>query len=126
MTIVTIAMLVTAGFAYVLVIKPTYLDNPTQETQADLGKKQSMTLVKTPDQGDIYSLELDFTGSSSDIFDILISNPQHPVATISLKGGDIDQVYKNDWYSDTCLLEIYPREGTTGNLTISYRFLGLD
>ncbi len=124
--IISVLIIVIGYFAYVKFIRPTYLNNELRTEKIDLSQPEQLTLIKGQQQKNIFSIEIEITGTASGIFDVLVSNPEGLVHSIALKGKEVDYIYKGDWYSDTCLLDFKPRDNASGKLNIEYRFLGLN
>lgn len=124
--ILSILIIIVGYLAYIKYIRPTYLFNPTQTKEVVLGETNLITLIKHTDQQDIFGIEIEVNGNSSGIFDMMVFNETGLVHTIALKGEEVDYIYKNDWYSDTCFLKFIERDNANGELSVEYRFLGLN
>ncbi|MBL4861811.1 MAG: hypothetical protein JKY09_02185 [Crocinitomicaceae bacterium] len=126
-TLIITAILVIIGIlSYYKIIRPIYLNNMNQVVSIDLSKEQNVALGKYKNQKSIYGIELEISGKTSSNFDLMISNGEQNVHAATIKGGEIDFVYKNDWYSDSCFLYFLPRGDKPGKLTIYCRFLALN
>lgn len=121
--LIAILILVVAWYVYTRYFSPTYLGHPGQEVEITLSNPQVLNLTPEAGQEGIYSIEIELTGKSTGIFDVQVNDGKRAVHVISLKGPNVDHVYKSDWYSDSCTLSIVPRNSTTGNLVLTYRFL---
>ncbi|HIP31395.1 MAG TPA: hypothetical protein EYG86_01395 [Crocinitomicaceae bacterium] len=107
-------------------IYPIYLKNKRQTTQIELNSSNEIMLKKTAEQNHIYLIEIELTGrSNSNLSIIVVDSIGIPQQEIRLKKGDIDYIYKNDWYSPECKLQFSSKEKMSGKLVIDYRFLGL-
>ena len=124
--ITSILIMIIGYFAYTHFIGPVYKNNLLKTIDTTLTGTKTIALAKEKDQRDIFSIEIEISGKTNGITDIIVSNEKSPVHTIALKGGEIDYIYKADWYSDSCFLRIEGRDQSTGNLHIEYRFLGLN
>lgn len=124
--IASILILIIGYFAYTLFIGPVYKNNQLKTVDVELNTPKTIALAKAEDQHDIFSIEIELSGKTNGIIDIIVSDEKSPVHSIALKGGDIDYIYKADWYSDSCFLYIEGRDQSKGNLHIDYRFLGLN
>ncbi|OFZ11424.1 MAG: hypothetical protein A3D92_01925 [Bacteroidetes bacterium RIFCSPHIGHO2_02_FULL_44_7] len=121
--LVAIGIVLLAWYAYTTYLSPTYLGHPAQELEIALSKTQILELAAEEGQAGIYSIEIELTGTSTGIFDVQVNEGNTTKHLISLKGPNVDHVYKSDWYADSCTLHIVPRSSTTGKLLVSYRFL---
>lgn len=123
--VLTGLVLVLGYFLYQEYISPIYLNNVSKTELVRLSKDQHVVLVKNSEQGNIFSIELEITGKSTDILEILISNPSRTSAySARIKGGEIDFTYTTDWFEDTCILDIHPVKASNDQLTIESRFIG--
>ncbi len=112
-------------FLYQEYIAPFYLNNTSETTQIRLTEDQHVVLIKNPAQDHIFSIELEITGKSADILEILISNPSRTSAySVRIKGGEVAFTYTTDWFDDTCILDIHPIQNSEDQLTIKSRFIG--
>lgn len=122
--VLALAIIALGVLAYFKFIRPVYLFNPSQTVTVDLNSIDSLPLVNKQKTRTPFGIEIEITGHTEDHLSILISKKdQFPVHHIQLKKGTIDYIYKNDWYSDTCLL--FFQSNGTGKLKIDYRFLNL-
>lgn len=124
--LIALIVLVVAGYMYTRYFRPTYLGNPGREVDITLSSTQLFKLRAEEGQKGIYSIELELTGQATGIFDVVVNEGDKTLHYISLKGPNIDHVYKSDWYADSCTLRISPRNSTRGNLVLNYRFLSTD
>jgi len=124
--LIAIGIVLLAWYAYSTYLSPTYIGHPAQELEISLSKAQMLDLEAEDGQEGIYSIEIELTGTCSGIFDVQVNDGNTAKHLISLKGPNVDHVYKSDWYSDSCTLHIVPRSSTTGKLLVSYRFLSTD
>lgn len=109
-------------FAY---IQPIYLNNSAQTETIDLKKETNFTFGKYLDQGKIYGIEIEVSGNSNSNFDLIISNGIQDVHAASIKGKDIQFIYKNDWNTDSCFLNVFPKGEIGGKVKVECRFLAL-
>ena len=123
--IITVLIIIASYFAYTRYVKPIYIDNQKQTVEILLGTEQTITLEKSEDQKEIYSIEIELTGNATANLTVFISdNDSIPEKEIRLKKGTIDHLFISDWYSDKCYLTI--SGGTFGKLKVGYRFLALN
>jgi len=124
--IVSFLIISVGVYSYQKFLKPFYLNNQNQTKSIDLKLNSNLSFGKTVKQKSIYGIEIEVTGKSNSIFDLSISNGKQTMHSASIKNGEIDFVYKNDWYSDSCFLLFQPRGDETGELEINCRFLAID
>lgn len=124
--IVSILIMIIGAFGYQKFLKPFYQNNQNQTQKIDLKINSSLSFVKSKEQQSLYGIELEITGTSNSIFDLSISNGDQIVHGASIKNGEIDFVYTNDWYSDSCILNFKSRENKSGNLEVNCRFLAIE
>jgi len=113
-------------FCYYWFIKPMYLNNLDQNKTVRLKKTQIICFGKYSDQKDVFGIELEITGNSDSNVDIVLSDEKSLKHTASVKGKNLDFVYKNAWYGDSCFIQIIPRDAVGGKLDINCRFLAQD
>ena len=124
--IVSLLILFIGIYSYQTFLKPFYLNNQNQTQKINLNFNSDLSFWKFKDQKSIYGIEIEIIGRTESIFDLSISNGEQIIHSASIKNGEIDFVYKNDWYSDSCFLYFKPRENKAGELEINCRFLALD
>lgn len=126
-TSITIAALIIGlGFwGYFAYIRPIYLNNATQTETIDLKKEKNLAFGKHLDQGKVYGVEIEVSGNVYSNFDLIISNGVKDVHAASVKGKDIEFIYKNDWNTDSCLLSVFPKGEIGGKISVKCRFLAL-
>lgn len=112
-------------FAYDQYVRPMYHNNFGQTIELDLEKSTTYSLGKIPEQDGIFGLEIEIEGKTDEIIGLLFSNGKEAIHHVRLKDGEIDFVYKNDWYTDSLFVQIDKKPNETGKLTMTYRFLGL-
>jgi hypothetical protein len=118
-------ILVLGYFLYQEYLAPLYLNNVGETTTVSLSADQHVVLVKNPEQENVFSVELEISGKSKDILEILISNPSKTSAySARIKGGDVDFTYVTNWFEDTCLLDIHPVQSSSDKIIIESRFIG--
>ncbi|MFT5859535.1 MAG: hypothetical protein ACI865_001638 [Flavobacteriaceae bacterium] len=123
--ILAVLILVLGYVLYEKYIVPFNQNNSSKTRSIVLDKDHHLVLTKQKDQGKIFSLELEITGNAADIVEIIISNPSKTTAyNARIKGGEIDFDYINDWYDDTCILDIQATKTSSDKLTIESRFIG--
>lgn len=124
---VSTAIFILLGYvSYVKIIRPIYRNNRTSHENIRLNTTKEITLINKNDQGKVYSIEIEIEGNSStDLTLIVGENATSPLQLIQLKKGEINFDYVNDWYSDSCYLQITPKSPTKDSLDISYRFLAI-
>ncbi|MCR9173085.1 MAG: hypothetical protein NXI10_11360 [bacterium] len=122
-TLVIIALFV---FCYFWFIRPMYLNNLDQNKTVSLEKEQIIRFGKYPDQGEVFSIELEIKGNAKSNLDIYLSNENGPQHTAAVKGKNLEFTYKNDWYGDSCYIEMVPRGKRGGKAEINCRFLALE
>jgi hypothetical protein len=113
-------------FSYYWFIRPMYLNNLDQNRSVTLRKEQTIRLGKYSDQKKVFGIELEIKGNSDSNVDIILSDENGPKHTAAVKGKNLDFVYKNDWFGDSCLIEIVPRGAIGGKVDVNCRFLALD
>ena len=122
----TVIIIALGIWSYYKFIRPIYLNNSNQTETINLKNDRNFAFGKHPDHGNVYGIELEMSGNSDSNFDVIISDGTKDVHMASVKGKNIDFVYKNDWYSDSIFLEIIPRKTVGGKVTVDCRFLALD
>lgn len=123
--VIALLFIVISYFAYQTYVRPMYQNNLSQELTVDLKSLSHITLVKKPEQKGIFGIELEITGTTNANFGMTFNNGEQNIHSAKIKGGDIDFVYKNDWYTDTLLVTFEKGNSENGKLLINYRFLGL-
>jgi len=103
-----------------------YLNNLDQNRTVSLEKEQIIRFGKYPDQGKVFSIELEITGNAKSNVDIYLSSEKGPQHAAAVKGKNLEFTYKNDWYGDSCYIEIVPRGAKRGKVDINCRFLALE
>ena len=104
----------------------TIYANAEQEMDLVLNGDMEILLQKTSDQHNIHGIEIEFTGPLDGIIDVIVANPLEDLHSVGLKGDELDYIYKNDWYSDSCYLKITTRDDAKGEIHLVYRFLGMN
>lgn len=123
--IIAVLIMVLGYFLYREYIVPFYHNNMSKTRTITLNKDHHLVITKQKDQSNIFSIELEITGNSEDIIEIIISNPAKTTAyNARIKGGKIDFDYINSWYDDTCILDIHPTKTSNDQITIESRFIG--
>tara|TARA_B110000879_G_scaffold181940_1_gene239600 strand:+ start:238 stop:720 length:483 start_codon:yes stop_codon:yes gene_type:complete len=121
------ALIIGLGFwGYAAYIRPIYLNNAAQTETIDLKKETNFTFLKHLDQGKVYGIEIEVSGNVKSNFDLIISNGDKEVHAASLKGKNIQFLYKNNWSTDSCFLSVLPKGEIGGKVTIDCRFLALE
>ena len=113
-------------FGYQKFLKPFYQNNQNQTQEINLKVNSNLSFGKSIDQQSVYGIEIEIKGTTNSIFDLSISNGEQIVHGASIKNGEIDFAYKNDWYTDSCILHFNSREDKAGNLEVNCRFLAID
>jgi len=103
-----------------------YLNNTEQNRSVTLDKHRIIRLGKYPEQKKVFGIELEIKGNAKSNVDIFLSNEKGPKHTAAVKGKNLDFVYKNAWYGDSCFIEIVPRGTKGGKVDVSCRFLARD
>ncbi len=103
-----------------------YLNNLDQKRTVSLENEQIIRFGKYSDQGKVFSIELEITGNAKSNVDIYLSNEKGPQHAAAVKGKNMEFTYKNDWFGDSCYIEIVPRGKEGGKVDISCRFLALE
>jgi len=129
-SIITVLIVFSAYFFYKNYFSSFYIANPSQAIQMNLYESTTLELNKTRNQKNIFSLEIDLkcTSPSNLIIELSdsLNNPQH---SLRIKKGEINNIFKFDWYSSQCNLSISCINKTDklpGLVNIEYRFLGLN
>lgn len=126
-TLAITALIVALGiWGYFEYVRPIYLNNANQTETIDLKSDLNFEFGKHKDQGKVYGIEIEISGNSDSNFDLIISNGVQDVHAASIKGKDIDFIYKNDWYADSCYLIVIPKDEVGGRITVDCRFLALE
>ena len=124
--IISIIIVALCYYMYQEYIYPIYLKNEKQEKVISLSNSSEVSLRKMNKQTQIYSVEIEIRGQSSSNLSIIVSDSIGiPSQEIKLKKGKIDYIYKSDWYSSECNLNLSSKEKMRGDLTFEYRFFGL-
>jgi hypothetical protein len=122
-----VALIIGLSFwGYFAYIRPIYLNNATQTETISLKKERNFAFGKHLDQGKVYGIEIEVSGNSDSNFDLIISNGVQDVHAASIKGEDIEFIYKNDWNTDSCFLKVLPKGDVGGEITVECRFLALE
>lgn len=125
--VITLILVVSGVFIYRNYLGPILKNNSSQTVEIDLNQNSPLVLVKKQNQGNVYSLEIEIEGNSSEIINLELGESQQKIRyDARIKNGEIDFVYTTDWYSDTCFLNVQPSRKNNGKLSISYRFLALN
>lgn len=122
----TLAIIGLFIFCYYWFIRPVYLNNLDQSRSISLKKTQTISFGKYEDQKKVFGIELEITGNSSSNVDIVLSDENGVRHTAAVKGKDLDFVYKNEWYGDSCFIQITPRKKVGGKIDVNCRFLAID
>lgn len=113
-------------FCYYWFIRPIYLNNWDQNKKVSLKKEQTIAFGKYANQNKVFGIELEMTGNSDSNLDILISDEDGNRHAASVKGKNLDFVYKNSWTGDSIFIQMIPRGASGGNVEINCRFLAVD
>lgn len=113
-------------FCYYWFIRPMYLNNLDQNRTISIKSEQVIAFGKYNDQGKVFGIELEIKGNAKSNIDIVLSNEKGPQHTAAVKGKNLEFTYKNDWYGDSCFVEIVPRGKVGGKVEINCRFLALE
>jgi len=113
-------------WGYNKIIRPTYLNNANQTKTINLKSNTELAFGKYDNQGDVFGIEIEVSGNSASNFDLIISNGEQDMHAATIKGEDIEYIYKNDWYVDSCFLTVIPKGKVGGKVTVDCRFLALD
>lgn len=113
-------------FCYYWFIRPIYLNNWDQSKTISLKKEQTIAFGKYEGQNKVFGIELEMTGNSDSNVDVLISDEKGNRHVASIKGKNMDFVYKNSWTGDSLFINIVPREAIGGKIEINCRFLAVD
>ena len=122
---VTFLIIVLAYFAYTKYIGPIYTNNSSQTIQVMEFKGEDITLGKLPNQSGIYGIEIEFSEFNTSNYSLIISNEEEPTHIVQIKKG-ASYIYKNDWYSPTCILNFRSESPSNETIKVEYRFLGLN
>ncbi|TNE72016.1 MAG: hypothetical protein EP333_08340 [Bacteroidetes bacterium] len=111
--------------AYRIYLAPVYTQNLDHIKIVHFdGHEEKLHFEKYANQKEVYSLELEIEGKTKSNFTLVISNPDGPVHTASIKGGKkVSFTYVNDWYQDEMELKIVPDPKDKGKLEIHCRFI---
>ena len=123
--VLALLILVLGYILYREYIVPFNQNNSSKIQSISLDKDHHIVLTKQKNQEKIFSIELEIKGKAGDILEVIISNPSKTTAyNARIKGGEINFDYINDWYDDTCILDIHPTKINADKLTIESRFIG--
>lgn len=122
-TVIVIGLGIWAYYEY---IRPIYLNNSNQTETIDLKKDTDFAFGKHKGHGNVYGIELEMSGNSESNFDLIISDGTKDVHMATIKGKNVDFIYKNDWYADSIFLQLIPRGEIGGEIAVDCRFLALD
>lgn len=126
-TLLMTALIIGLGiWGYFEFIRPIYLNNSNQTETIDLKSETKFAFGKHKDQGAVYGIEIEMSGNSASNFDLIISNGDHDKHAATIKGKNVEFIYKNDWHEDSCFLLIIPKGKVDGKITVDCRFLALD
>ncbi|PWL28232.1 MAG: hypothetical protein DCO96_09670 [Fluviicola sp. XM-24bin1] len=124
--IITLIIITLFIVCYYWFIRPIYLNNLDQNRTVSLKKEQAVAFGKYADQGEVFGIELEITGNASSNVDIILSDTEGVKHIAGVKGKNLEFTYKNDWYSDSCFIELIPRDSKGGKVDINCRFLALE
>lgn len=127
--ITLVSLLIIIGlfiFSYYWFIRPMYMNNVDQTRTVMLESDQEIRLGKNSEQGKIFGIELEVKGNANSNLDIYLSNEKGLQHSAAVKGKNLDFTYKNDWYGDSCYIQIIPRGKMGGKATVNCRFLAMD
>ena len=125
--IISICIIVLSYYTYSKYLQPIFLANEKQTTHINLAHQEKIILKKSSQQDHIYSIEFEIIGTLDSEISILVCDSlEIPFQEIKLKQGEIDYIYKSDWYSNQCILHFKSKNKSVNQLTIEYRFLGLN
>lgn len=113
-------------FVYQRYLGPMIANNQSKEISIQLNSRKEIVIHKDKSQGKVYAIELEFLGKSRSNLQLIIGESTAKLnQIIQLKKGQIDFSYTNDWYSDSCYIEISSAPPYSGKLNLTYRFLTL-
>lgn len=115
-----------AIFTYREYLGPMLRNSKTTDKKIDLASDSLLHFRKPNTQGDIYSIEIDITGTSTNNLDIDIMKDGNVLHRARVKRGEVDFYYAADWYSDSMTLIFHRPLSTDGLLNVSTRFISLD
>lgn len=91
----------------------------------DASRRSRFLLEADPSLQNVFKLRLRITGELEGKAVIRMSPPGNEVLVRKvIMGGKVDTEYEGDWYALDCELLYEPELGSTGNLKISYLFVG--
>lgn len=123
--VIAVLFVIISYFAYKTYVGPMYRNNVSQELSVQLVSANQFALVKKPEQKGVFGIELEITGTTKANLGMTFNNGEQNIHSVKIKGGDIDFVYKNDWYTDTLFITFEKDDSEDGKLLINYRFLAL-
>lgn len=112
-----------SAFCYYWFIRPMFLNNMDQNRNISLEKEQIIKFGKYVDQKKVFGIELEIKGNSDSNVDIVLSDENGVKHSAAVKGKNLDFVYKNDWFGDSCFIEMIPRGKVGGQVDVNCRFL---
>lgn len=113
-------------FVYQRYLGPMIANNQSKEISIELNSSAGIVLKKEKNQGDVFSIELEFSGKSSANLQLMIGESATKLLqVVQLKKGQIAFDYTNDWHSDSCYIEVISDASPGEKLDLSYRFLTL-
>lgn len=122
----SLVFIILGYFAYTGYIKPLYDNNIGQKETINLAKKKSQIFYKKPDQGDVFSVEIEISGATRSNFGLEILDGNRAVHAAKIKGGnDVEFTYVNEWYNDSISFNFQTEAFEDGVLNIECRFLCL-
>lgn len=129
---VTITLAITAAiiglgiWGYYEIVRPIYLNNAIQTKTVEMKSTTYFEFAKHKEQGNVYGIEIEVNGDTRSNFNLMISDGKKDIHAASVKGKNIDFIYVNDWYSDSCFIRLEAHGKPGGKVKIDCRFLALD
>ncbi len=112
-------------YAFRRFVQPVLINSRTKTEFIELSSNSEIIIQKNSDQSSIFNLEITLSGNTTDNIELTILNSKkEPVELIKIKKGKIDFMYRCDWYDDSAILKFENKNN--GNLTLEYRFIGLN
>ena len=129
-TITTVVILFSAYFIYKNYFSNFYIANPSQAIYMNLNETQTIELSAISSQKKIFSIEINLNCiSQSNLMIELTDSLDNRQHMLRVKKGEIDQLFKFDWYTSQCNLSIScinKNDILPASIDLEYRFLGIN
>lgn len=92
-----------------------------QELRTNIQSDTTLILKKNEKQGNIWGIDIKIVGDCKDTITLIHTNGDNVAYHHKLVGG-IDNTYRTDWYSDSCLIRFENIKEPINDLQIDYEF----